>query len=59
GEHADFLSWLGKWSTADKQPVCWSVTQRWRTVALGMPRLCSAQRLAGAMVEEIFSVNLV
>ncbi|WP_430859655.1 hypothetical protein, partial [Escherichia coli] len=24
-----------------------------------MPRLCSAQRLAGAMVEEIFSVNLV
>ncbi|HGW7253934.1 TPA: diguanylate cyclase regulator RdcB family protein, partial [Escherichia coli] len=59
GDHADFLSWLGKWSTADKQPVCWSVTQRWRTVALGMPRLCSAQRLAGAMVEEIFSVNLV
>ena len=58
GEHADFLSWLGKWTTADKQPVCWSVTQRWQTVALGMPRLCSAQRLAGAMVEEIFSVNL-
>ncbi|WP_141115951.1 diguanylate cyclase regulator RdcB family protein, partial [Escherichia coli] len=27
--------------------------------ARGMPRLCSAQRLAGAMVEEIFSVNLV
>ncbi|MDD0436304.1 diguanylate cyclase regulator RdcB family protein, partial [Shigella sonnei] len=27
-------------------------------VALGMPRLCSAQRLVGAMVEEIFSVNL-
>ncbi|EFP4106954.1 hypothetical protein HOY25_000862 [Shigella boydii] len=23
-----------------------------------MPRLCSAQRLVGAMVEEIFSVNL-
>ncbi|EJQ7968303.1 YjcZ-like family protein [Escherichia coli] len=58
GEHADFLSWLGKWTTADKQPVCWSVTQRWQTVALGMPRLCSAQRLVGAMVEEIFSVNL-
>ncbi|EFC1526017.1 YjcZ-like family protein [Escherichia ruysiae] len=57
GDHADFLSWLGKWSDADKQPVCWSVTQRWQTVALGMPRLCSAQRLAGAMVEEIFSVN--
>ncbi|MGQ7176048.1 diguanylate cyclase regulator RdcB family protein, partial [Escherichia coli] len=27
-----------------KQPVCWSVTQRWQTVALGMPRLCSARR---------------
>ncbi len=48
GDHADFLSWLGKWTTADKQPVCWSVTQRWQTVALGMPRLCSAQRLAGS-----------
>ncbi|MEC9694915.1 YjcZ-like family protein [Escherichia marmotae] len=57
GDYADFLSWLGKWSDADKQPVCWSVTQRWQTVALGMPRLCSAQRLAGAMVEEIFTVN--
>ncbi|MGU0160590.1 diguanylate cyclase regulator RdcB family protein [Escherichia coli] len=32
---------MGKWTTADKQPVCWSVTQRWQTVALGMPRLCS------------------
>ncbi|MFP1529030.1 diguanylate cyclase regulator RdcB family protein [Escherichia coli] len=50
GDDADFLSWLGKWTTADKQPVCWSVTQRWQTVALGMPRLCSAQRLAGAML---------
>ncbi|MFO6483566.1 diguanylate cyclase regulator RdcB family protein [Escherichia coli] len=60
GDDADFLSWLGKWTTADKQPVCWSVTQRWQTVALGMPRLCSAQRLAGAMVEETsrkFGVN--
>ncbi|XNM77244.1 diguanylate cyclase regulator RdcB family protein [Escherichia coli] len=38
-DYADFLSWLGKWTTADKQPVCWSVTQRWHTVALGMPRL--------------------
>ncbi len=59
GEHADFLGWLGKWSDADKQPVCWSVTQRWQTVAVGMPRLCSAQRLVEAMVEEIFSVNHV
>lgn len=33
GDHADFLSWLGKWSTADKQPVCWSVTQRWQKLS--------------------------
>ncbi|MDN8601634.1 diguanylate cyclase regulator RdcB family protein [Citrobacter sp. S2-9] len=51
----DLLSWLGDWCDADKHPVCWSVTQRWKNVALGMPRLCSAQRLAHAMVEEIFA----
>jgi len=30
------------------------VTQSWQTVALGMPRLCSAKRLADAMVSEVF-----
>lgn len=54
GEYSDMLSWLGDWCEADKHPVCWSVTQRWQTVALGMPRLCSAKRLVDAMVEEIF-----
>ncbi|QMI06755.1 diguanylate cyclase regulator RdcB family protein [Citrobacter sp. RHB25-C09] len=54
GEYNDMLSWLGDWCEADKHPVCWSVTQRWQTVALGMPRLCSAKRLVDAMVEEIF-----
>nr|WP_274541154.1 diguanylate cyclase regulator RdcB family protein [Escherichia sp. MOD1-EC7003] len=32
---------------------------RWQTVALEMPRLCSAQRLVGAMVEEIIYINFV
>ena len=55
GEHNDMLSWIGDWCDPDKHPVCWSVTQRWQTVALGMPRLCSAQRLVDAMIEEIFA----
>ncbi|MDA8477357.1 YjcZ-like family protein [Citrobacter sp. Awk 4] len=54
-DNHDLLNWLGDWCDADRHPVCWSVTQRWKNVALGMPRLCSAQRLAHAMVEEIFA----
>lgn len=53
-DHKDMLGWLGDWCQADKHPVSWSVTQNWQTVALGMPRLCSAKRLVEAMVEEIF-----
>lgn len=53
-DHKDMLGWLGDWCQADKHPVSWSVTQNWQTVALGMPRLCSAKRLVDAMVEEIF-----
>ncbi len=54
-DHKDMLGWLGDWCDADRHPVCWSITQSWQTVALGMPRLCSANRLAKAMVEEIFT----
>lgn len=53
-DYKDMLGWLGDWCLADKHPVCWSVTQSWQTVALGMPRLCSAKRLVDGMVEEIF-----
>lgn len=53
-DHKDMLGWLGDWCQADSHPVSWSVTQNWQTVALGMPRLCSAKRLVDAMVEEIF-----
>ncbi len=53
-DHKDMLGWLGDWCDADRHPVCWSVTQSWQNVALGMPRLCSAARLAKAMVEEVF-----
>lgn len=48
------LSWLGDWCHGEYQPVTWSVTQSWQNIALGMPRICSASRLAGSMVDEIF-----
>lgn len=54
-DNKDLLGWMGDWCDADRHPVCWSVTQNWQTVALGMPRLCSATRLATALVEEVFS----
>lgn len=53
-DYKDLLGWLGDWCDAERQPVCWSVTQSWQPVALGMPRLCSAARLATAMVDEVF-----
>jgi len=53
-DYKDLLGWLGDWCDAERHPICWSVTQSWQTVALGMPRLCSATRLANAMVDEIF-----
>lgn len=54
-DYKDTLSWLGDWSDSDRHPVAWSVTQTWQSVALGMPRLCSATRLASAMVDEVFT----
>lgn len=54
GEYSELLSWMGDWCDVDKHPVCWSVSQRWQNVASGMPRLCSAGRLAAAMIEEMF-----
>ena len=54
-ELKDLLSWLGDWSNSERQPITWSVTQSWQSVALGMPRICSALRLAGAMTNEVFT----
>ncbi|WES68037.1 diguanylate cyclase regulator RdcB family protein [Superficieibacter sp. HKU1] len=53
-DHKEMLCWLGSACDSERQPVSWSVTQTWQTIALGMPRLCSAMRLAEAMVDEIF-----
>lgn len=49
-DHKDMLGWLGDWCYADRHPVSWSVTQSWQTVALGMPRLCSAKRFSSTDV---------
>lgn len=53
-DHKEMLCWLGSDCDSERHPVSWSVTQTWQTIALGMPRLCSAMRLAVAMVDEIF-----
>ncbi|POP43074.1 hypothetical protein CHU32_17805 [Superficieibacter electus] len=53
-DHKEMLCWLGSDCDSEHHPVSWSVTQTWQTIALGMPRLCSATRLATAMVDEIF-----
>ena len=56
-ESKEILAWLGDTSHADLQPVSYSVTQTWRGIVLGMPRICSAVRLGGALVEEIFLLD--
>ena len=53
-EHKDTLAWLGDACNIDQQPVSYSVTQAWLGISLGMPRICSAMRLGGALVDEIF-----
>ncbi|WP_227318452.1 YjcZ-like family protein [Cedecea davisae] len=53
-EHKDALIWLGDGCDTQRQPVSYSITQSWQGVALGMPRICSAMRLASALVDEVF-----
>lgn len=53
-DYQEMLCWMGSDCDAWRQPVCWSVTQIWQPVALGMPRLCSAVRLVDAMMDELF-----
>jgi len=56
-EYKEALSWLGDACNIDQQPVSYSVTQTWRGISLGMPRICSAIRLGDALVDEIFLQN--
>jgi len=52
-EYKDALAWLGDSCHIELQPVSYSVTQTWRSISLGMPRICSAIRLGGALVDEL------
>ena len=52
-EYKEALAWLGDTCHIDLQPVSYSVTQTWHSISLGMPRICSAMRLGGAMVDEL------
>jgi len=52
-EYKEALAWLGDTCHIELQPVSYSVTQTWRGISLGMPRICSAMRLGGAMVDEL------
>ena len=49
------LNWMADWCTKDAHPVIWSATQKYDDLPLRMPRLCSAERIATSMVDEIFS----
>lgn len=51
-EYKEALAWLGDTCHIEKQPISYSVTQTWRGISLGMPRICSAMRLGGALVDE-------
>lgn len=54
-EYKEVLAWLGDASDIDGQPISYSITQTWRGISLGMPRICSAQRMASALLDEVFS----
>lgn len=58
-DYREMLGWQGNWCSAEKHPVSWSITQTWQTIALGMPRLCSAKRLVAAMLEEMFTDDML
>lgn len=52
-EYKEALAWLGDACNIDQQPISYSITQSWHGISLGMPRICSAMRLGGALVDEI------
>ena len=52
---SDTLNWMADWCTEDTHPVIWSTTQNYESFPLRMPHLCSAERIATSMVDELFS----
>jgi hypothetical protein len=52
------LHWMADWCNPDTHPVSWSVTQSGESLPLRMPRICSAERIADTMVDEVFCEDL-
>lgn len=51
---AEALSYLGDTANDVKQPFIYSATQQPKDLPLRMPRLCSADRVGGAFLNEVF-----
>ena len=51
---ADALSYLGDAANDVQQPFIYSATQQPQQLPLRMPRLCSAERLGEALLQEVF-----
>lgn len=50
----DGIAFLGNNYSARLHPIVYATTQTEQTLPLGMPRRCTAERLADAMVSEVF-----
>lgn len=48
------LAYIGDWSNEDSQPFVHSVAHRPENLPLALPRICSAERIAEALVNEVF-----
>lgn len=55
GDWPSAINWMADWCDEDAHPFIWSTTQQHNSLPLRMPRLFSAERLADAMVDEVFS----
>ena len=48
------LAYIGNWSNEDSHPFVHSVSCRPENLPLALPRICSAERIAEALVAEVF-----
>ena len=54
GELMDGLAYLGDWAGGDRAPFVYATTNLAHELPMLLPRRCSAERLSGAMVAEVF-----
>lgn len=50
----DALAYVGDWSEPDPHPFVYTTTQLPRQLPDGLPRLCTAERVAEALVSEVY-----